>query len=393
MLAYPDAVVLPGLVNVHTHLELTAFRGQVLEHDFVAWIQHVRRLKERTTVEGYLAAARAGVREAWRHGTTTVADTGTSGATVAALRELGGRGVYYHEVIAPHPSAAAAVVAALEVALVALGDAGGVGVRLGVSPHAPYTVSPTLLQRSAAAARSAGYPLAMHVAESEAESRFIRDGAGPFAGWWRWRGIPLPPRAPSPVDYLARLGLLGPDFLAIHVVQVNEADVALLRRAGAAVAACPRSNRRHGHGAPPLAALLAAGIRVGLGTDSVASVDSLDLFAEARVARELAGCTPRAAMALATIDGARALGLESEIGSLEPGKWADLCVVTGPSCRAEAAAADGLLATRPADVLATYVGGRPVYQRGAATSDDPRQSVVETPAVSDDLPGSRPASR
>ncbi len=127
---------------------------------------------------------------------------------------------------------------------------------------------------------------------------------------------------------------------------------------------CPRSNARHGHGAAPLARYLDRGLRVGLGTDSLASVDSLDLLAEAREARLLAGLSAEAALKLLTLDGARALGLEREVGSLEPGKWADLVVVLlpGPAPLVADLAAEAILLARPDDILATFVAGRPVYQ-------------------------------
>lgn len=388
--AYPEAAVLPGFVNVHTHLELSTLRGQVPERDFFEWIQHLRRLKEAMSWDQYLAAARAGVVEAWRHGTTTVADTGTSGATITALRESGGRGIYYHEVIAPDPGAAGHAVAGLEAALVETGTAPG-HVRVGVSPHAPYTVSPGLIERAARTARAARRPLAMHVAESHAEVAFVTEGTGPFAAQWRARGIPLPPRHRSPVAYLDGLGLLAPDFLAVHVVHADGDDLAALRRAGAAVAVCLRSNGRHGHGTPSLAALLGAGIRVGLGTDSAASVDTLDLLAEARAASDLAGLAPAAVLALLTLGGARALGLEREIGSLEVGKWADLCVIAGAVRAGEDAAAAALLTAGPDDVAATYVAGRVVHTHGQPRAAERRRSVVESSPTAGDLPSGPPA--
>ncbi len=356
---YPDGAVLPGLVNAHTHLELTALRGRAPEDDFFEWIQHVRRLKDSVDAAAYRRAAVEGLREAWRHGTTTVADTGTSGAAAHAIAELGGRGIYYHEVIAPDPAGADVALDALTAFLDGVPSA--TGLRCGVSPHAPYTVSPGLIQRAVALARDAGVPLAMHIAESPAESSFVTAHTGPFAEDWRARGLPLPPQCRSPVTYLETLGVLGSDLLAIHAAQVDREDIAALRRAGAAVAVCPRSNRRHGHGDPPLAALLRAGLRVGLGSDSVASVGTMDLLAEARAARELTGMGPEAALGLATLGGAAVLHMEHEIGSLEAGKWADLCVFRGLA-EAGAELAEAVLDAGPGAIAATYVAGRPVYE-------------------------------
>jgi 5-methylthioadenosine/S-adenosylhomocysteine deaminase len=132
------------------------------------------------------------------------------------------------------------------------------------------------------------------------------------------------------VQYLARLGVLGPQTLAIHCVQIDSADVQTLETSGTAVAHCPLSNRAHGHGAAPLAAIRAAGVKVGIGTDSVVSVGALDLWAECAAA----GLSNDDALRMLTLEGARALGLDREIGSLEVGKQGDLAVLANyPSNR------------------------------------------------------------
>jgi 5-methylthioadenosine/S-adenosylhomocysteine deaminase len=196
----------------------------------------------------------------------------------------------------------------------------------------------------------------------------LKDGSGPFAEAWRGRNIPLPsPLGATPVAWLDRHGVLGPRTLCIHVVQVDAGDIGRLASHGVAVAHCPRSNRAHAHGVAPLADLRQAGLRIGLGTDSVVSVETLDLLAEARAARELAGLDAAATVALCTLDGARALDLDRETGSLTPGKWADLVALRSPaaavSTAASTAAAEELvLACGPGDVLATFVGGRDVYR-------------------------------
>jgi cytosine/adenosine deaminase-related metal-dependent hydrolase len=207
----------------------------------------------------------------------------------------------------------------------------------------------------------------MHLAESRDETAFLRESAGPFADLWRRRGIPLPSPASSSVGYLNRFGVLGPDTLVIHAVQTTELDRRTLREQGCAVALCPRSNLRHGHGDPPVAAYLSEGIRAGLGTDSLASVTSLDLFAEARAARAISGCSAADIIRLLTLGGAEALGLDGEIGSLEMGKWADLGLVEiDQSGEPAETAADKILAMGPGSVSGTWVAGRQVYTRKEA---------------------------
>ncbi len=359
---FPDAVLLPGLVNAHTHLELTGFERAVdLALPFPDWIRALRFKKEERTRADFLAAARQGVRDCFRAGTTTVADTGDSGTVIQALSEVGGSGICYQETFGPHPSQKVESLGKLELDLGELARFQGPRLRLGVSPHAPYTVSGALYEGAVATAHARGLPIAVHVAESQAETQFLREATGPFADYWTQRGIPLPPAPPgqSPIEWLDRHGVLGPQTLCIHAVQVNAADIARLALAGAAIAHCPRSNRAHRHGDAPLAALLAAGLRVAVGTDSVASVGDLDLLAEARLAGRLANLSAERALALVTLDAARALGLADEVGHLGRDCWGDACVVATGVTEDPAAA---VLEAGCGAVIATYLAGREVYR-------------------------------
>ena len=349
-LEFPHARLLPGLVNTHTHLELTHLMGKNTEREFAGWIRGLRVLKDATSPDEFSRSAEQGVRDAWAAGVTCVADTGSTGAPLEALARLGGRGIYYQEVFGPDPAQCAASIVELRRALDRLGPFASSLLSLGVSPHAPYTVSEPLYRAVAELARSEGWPVAMHLAESPAETEFVREGSGPFADALRARGIAVAPRGCSPVEYLVQLGVVQPGTacLCIHCVQADQRDVELLRDAGASIAHCPRSNRAHGHGAAPLAAFRRAGLRVGLGTDSVVSVGDSSLLAEAAGA----GLEGEDALRMLTIEGARALGLESEIGSLEVGKQADLAVF--PST-----ALYRLLP--PVTALLTLVAGRVVH--------------------------------
>ena len=368
------AILLPGFVNVHTHLELTGFEGQATETAFREWILTIRRIKALRTPDQYLDAARQGVRDCWAAGITTIADTGDSGSVALALSELGGSGVVYQEVFGPHPDQCPESLASLQQRVAELAPAAKGRVRLGVSPHAPYTVSGPLYAKTAAWAREEGLPLALHLAESREESDFVSRGEGPFAEAWKARGIPLldheshrppvrPPARPSatPVEWLDSHGVLGPDTLCIHTVQLSPGDIGLLSRRQVAVAHCPVSNARHGHGPAPLAELRRAGVRLGLGTDSVASVGRLDMFAEMREALTLGNLEADQTIALATREGARALGLERELGTLSPGKWGDLMAVRpGPGLYSSPELA--VLLASPGAVQLTVLGGRVTHR-------------------------------
>jgi 5-methylthioadenosine/S-adenosylhomocysteine deaminase len=205
-------------------------------------------------------------------------------------------------------------------------------VRIGVSPHAPYTVSDRLYVEAARFAAEEELPVAVHVAESASETHLVVDACGPFADALRGRMIEVGTRARSPVELLQRSGVLGPRTLLIHCVRVDAADISRIAAAGCAVAHCPVSNAKFGHGIAPLLELLDAGIHVGIGSDSVASNNRMDLLEEARAAvllqRVRSGrpdvLSARAALRLATLGGAHALGLAARIGSLDVGKDADL---------------------------------------------------------------------
>src|SRR2546427_1429612 len=208
-LEFPDAHLLPGLVNTHTHLELTHLAGTNAEREFAGWIRTLRALKDATTPGEFRRSAEQGVRDAWAAGVTCVADTGSTGEPLEALARLGGRGIYYHEVFGPDPAQARTSLSDLAQAIDRLGGFTSAERRLGVSPHAPYTVSERLYRDVDDLAKSAGLPVAMHLAESREETQLVREGSGPFADALRARGIAVARVGRSPVQYLAQLGVLA----------------------------------------------------------------------------------------------------------------------------------------------------------------------------------------
>src|SRR6266498_3763338 len=237
-LEFPRAALVPGFVNCHTHLELTHLAVRNAERDFPRWIRAIRALKDASTAEEFARAAEQGVRDSWAAGITCVADTGSTGAPLEALARLGGRGIYYQEVFGPDPAHCAASMEELRRALDRLSPLASSPLRLGGSPHAPYTVSDPLYRAVADLARGAGLPVAMHLAESRAETQLVREGSGPFADALRARGIAVPAPHCSPVQYLLRLGVLErtTGWLCIHCVQVDERDIDILRQAGVGLA-------------------------------------------------------------------------------------------------------------------------------------------------------------
>ncbi|HZR91134.1 MAG TPA: amidohydrolase family protein [Gaiellaceae bacterium] len=364
---YEDAVIAPGLVNCHSHLEYAVYAGfgDGLA-DFSDWIGvHVER-KRRLEPADVLDVARLGAAECLACGVTTVGDCSFTGAAASACAELGLRATVFLEVFGADPDAAIRRFGELrDRAEPALSER----VRLGVSPHAPYTTSAAVYEACA----ELGLPTATHLSESESELAYLIEGGGP---WRRLADMLVePPRTTGP-RLLERVGALRRGLVAAHCVAVDEAEIDLLAAHGVAVAHCPRSNALLGCGAAPLRALLDRGVAVGLGTDSPASSPSFDMFEELRAAVALARARERRpdalgareALELATIGSARTLGLDAEIGSLEPGKRADLVVVSlagSPFLPWEDPEAALVLGGDADRVLATVVGGEVRYERGA----------------------------
>ena len=337
-----DVMLLPGLVNAHCHLELTAMRGFLDGLGFREWIVRLTSARRAVlTPEMLLDAARLGVDEGLQYGITTFADTGDTGAAFDAMLERGARGICYREVFGPDPAQCDEAVAALGAKVAEMQERATSLVGVGVSPHAPYTVSDALFRATASLARQRELPLAVHIAESEAESQLVEQGRGEFAEALRARGIDVSRRARSPIALLESLGVLNARALLIHCVRVDADDIGAIARYDCSVAHCPASNAKLGHGIAPLAALVAAGVRVGVGTDSVASNDRMDLLDEARLATLFAtaregrhdALATAHALELATLGGARALGLAGEIGTLEVGKAADMAAFPIPAHR------------------------------------------------------------
>jgi 5-methylthioadenosine/S-adenosylhomocysteine deaminase len=387
-----EAALLPGLVNVHAHPELAMFRGALEDLCFRDWILRLVGAKRAALTDAdFHAAARWTMVEALRSGITTLAATESSGASAAALCEAGLRGVVYQEVFGPDPAQVPESMAGLRAGVDCLRAWECERVKIGVSPHAPYTVSDALFTAAAEYAVAENLPMAVHAAESVIEHQLVQAGEGDFAPGLRARGIATPPRGRTTVEMLDRLGVLRARPLLIHCVLLDADDIRRVGDTGSAVAHCPVANARLGHGLAPYAEMIRENVRVGLGTDSVGSNNRLDLLEEARIASilhraRLGRCDvlgPAELLRLVTIDGARALGLEGEIGTLEPGKSADLCAVSlgAPHVRPVHDPVAALFhAARGCDVVMTAVQGRILYRDGLLSTLDP--AALE-PAVED----------
>jgi cytosine/adenosine deaminase-related metal-dependent hydrolase len=365
---YEEAVILPGFVNAHTHLEYDMYAGFGDGLRFAEWIGlHVRR-KARIALEDMEAIARAGALSCLRSGVTTVGDCSFSGAAATACSDLGLRATIYLEVFGQTD---APIGERFEPMRDRITDSLSDDVRLGISPHAPYTCTIDLY----GACVELGLPVATHLAESDDETEFLRTGGG---GWQSFAEMLVPPPGTTGIRALAEAGLLNSNVLAAHCVKADEEEIAILAEHDVAVAHCPRSNGILGCGVAPLTALREAGLRVCIATDSPASTPSFDMFDELRTAivgaRAREGrpdaLTAADALELATLGGARALGLDGTIGSLVPGKRADLTVLSladTPFVPWEDPVTGAVLGGSPQGVIATLVSGKPRYEKGGKT--------------------------
>jgi len=385
---FGEAVILPGFVNAHSHLELTIFRGflEQEENDFPAWLRKLTVTRaEQLTPDDIRVSATWGALEAARAGITCVGDASDSGAaSLHALRDVGLRGIVYQEAFGPDPASAREQFTKLQEKIAALRSGETSLARIGVSPHAPYTVSAPLLQLIAAYAEAEHLPLMMHAAESAAEKLLMLEGRGTFAEGLRRRGIEW--RAPkvSTIQYLAALGVLSVQPLLAHCICVNDADIETLRASDARIAHCPKSNAKLGHERAPFAKFLERKVTIGLGSDSVASNNACDILEEARfaalIARTVRGASQARAMigasevlSIATRGGAHALGFGNLAGTLDVGHDADLIVVNLNGVHQQPVfdpAASLIFSSSGRDVMLTMVAGKEIYRDGRVVTVD-----------------------
>jgi cytosine/adenosine deaminase-related metal-dependent hydrolase len=331
--------MLPGLVNAHTHLELSWLRGRVPPAaDFVAWIKQlfVTRggKRERADDPKVVNAAAQAAREAREFGTSAVGDISNSLASVPAIRDAGMHGLVFHELLGfnlPHGRAVEETRRHREQARASCSTT----VRVSVAPHAPYSVSPEMFRAIREEVDAGEVRItSVHVGESVSEIEFLRDGSGPWPDILRWVGSTRDDWSPpgcDPVAYLDSLGMLDAQTLVVHGVQLTDAALERLAAIGCTLVTCPRSNQWVGAGVPPVARFYASGVQVAVGTDSLTSVEDLNVFAELKTMRWLAPDLPaRRLLESATLVGARALGLADALGSIEAGKRADLIAVAVP---------------------------------------------------------------
>lgn len=384
---FDNAAIIPGLVNTHSHLELTAMRGFLdpEEGDFFAWLRKLTLARqERMSAEDLYVSAAWGAIEAVRAGVTCLGDSADSADTsLKALRDVGLRGIVFQESFGPDPRLAKENFAKLQSRVMRLREGQTAIVEVGVSPHAPYTVCGPQLEMIAQFALQESLPLMMHAAESSAETSLLVNGNGAFADGLQARDIEWKVPHLTPIQYLQKHQIFDTRPLLAHCINVDANDLEIIRQTGSGIAHCPRSNAKLGHGRAPLQAFLQHGIKVGLGSDSVASNNSCDLLAEARFAILSARAsgsaaqgtmlTPDDGLRLLTTGGAEAMGKETAIGKLEAGYQADFVAVRLDGAHQIPSydpVSTLIFSSSGSDVVTTVIGGKEVFTNGVVQTVD-----------------------
>jgi len=331
-----DAALMPGLINAHTHLELSWMRDRVPPAPkFTDWVKALFAIRGRP--DGQLSAEQTvavehAIDEAQQCGTVAVGDISNSMMSAKAIQQSGLLGVVFHELLGFKERDGALLNATQELRA----SSGGTHVAVSLAPHAPYSTSLELFKAIRTAVNENDLPImSVHLGESAEEVEFLEKGTGPWRsmlqviGAWRddWE-VP----GCDPVSYLDRHGIIDEKTLVVHGVQFSDRALARLAEIGATLVTCPRSNQWVGVGYPPIDRFYQSGVKVAVGTDSLASVEDLNVFSELKTMRWLAPNVPAAKiLESATLTGARALGLDNELGSLTPGKRAAIIAVQLPA--------------------------------------------------------------
>ena len=367
---YADAVLLPLLINAHTHLELTDFPDWAIQsgeteepEDFVDWILRLIRVKRSLKKKHYNQSIANGIEQSIASGTGAVGDIMSQHAIRKAYKNSPLRGVLFLETLGRDPGIISRVRQELREILceTKIGK-----LTLGISPHSPYTISADYLEEIYVKCQKKKLPCTTHLAESSAEVDFIESSAGdlakklyPYIGWEYL--IPAPASC-RPTEYLQQHQGLFAGNLLVHGVQLDTTEIESLANNGMSLVLCPRSNARLKVGKAPIKELRAAGVNLSLGTDSLASNESLSIWDEMAFAHQWfdGAVDAPTLLQMATLQGAQALGLETKMGTLEPGKLSSFQVLRPESVVGESELLDYLVAPgRTAEIQQVYHQGRP----------------------------------
>lgn len=369
-----NCVLLPGFVNSHCHLDYTFARNTVDGKNLWEWLESVAFNRSRKPDEQVVRlSAILGAGELALAGVTCVGDSSFTGLAADALESVGLRGVVYLEVFGQSAGVDYARLFEQKLSQVReLQKRCSKLIRVGISPHSVYTSNREILELCAQAVSDYGLPVSIHVAETWAEAEYLIGGTGPIAELRRRMGYEPMVARMRPVEYVRQIELLRPGVCLAHCVDLTRGEVELIATSGAGVAHCARSNAFLGCGIAPVSQLVQLGGKVGLGTDGAGTCGTLDFFEEMRFAlalqrahvKEASVLYARDVLKMATIGGACVLGLENQVGTLEPGKSADLIAIDISDSLSTEDIWLAVLSCKPEDVRLVVVGGVEVVRSG-----------------------------
>ncbi|MDY6853802.1 MAG: amidohydrolase family protein [Thermodesulfobacteriota bacterium] len=388
---FGQAVIMPGFVNTHTHIELSVLHGLIKPSPFTPWILQLIEKARKLSLKDWEISASFGACMSIKSGITCIGDIATRSPNLKALCESGLRGIVFAEVIEMDEAKIDdAIVNVTHKVELWKDECKGSLLNIGIAPHSLYTVHPLLIKKLSRWARREGLPLSMHLAESQDETLYVRDGKGGLAQQYRqflgWAHLPVKGTGVSPTRYAEQLGVLD-GLIAAHSVQVNREDIPLLKDHNVTVAHCPQSNSYLKVGIAPVIDLMNKGIPVGLGTDSLASNEDMDFFKEMRRLYlsqwEKTGTAKtilhRKMLEIATLGGARVLKVENKVGSLEVGKQADVIAVkpSRPIHLTEDLFSYLVDEARNEDVIFNMVAGKTLFHEGIRLIPDMEEITTQ----------------
>ncbi len=398
---FGNSAIMPGFVNAHTHLELTVMRGFLdrFDDDFYSWLITLTKTRaENLTNKDTENSAIFGALEGAKAGVTCFADIGRYGvAGFEALKKNGLRGILFQETeFAPDNKDADENFEKLKDKYLELKTGETNSVKIGLSPHAPYTVSRKLFEKIADYSIQENITISIHAAESEQEQNLMQNGEGFFAKLYEEQNINWSSPNCSTIEYLENIGVLEAQPLLAHCVKVSDKDIDLIFQSNSKIAHCPKSNAKFGHGIAPFEKFLREEISVGFGSDSMASNNTCDILEESRFAALFARTREDKSRFIhaeeiiktATIGGAKALGLDKQIGTLEAGKQADLIVISLADVFQQPVHdiyTTLLFASSGKNVRCTMVAGEEIYRDGIAAKVDEQEIKSKVKEIADKM--------
>lgn len=325
-----ELTAIPGLINAHTHLEYTDFLGQIDNtNDFIKWIKQIIILKNKTTYEQFIESSKKGIDLCVKSGTTTVVDIASTDASIEPLMNAPIRKFICPEIISLDPKNAENIFNNFlkRIEKIKKDDL----IQIGLSPHAPYTVSPDLYKLCTQYARDNKTLLTTHLCETKEEIEFLAQDNSKMENFLREiNALPNKWKSPklSPIEYLYSNNILNKNSLLVHLNYPSDKDIEIVQKSGASVVYCPKSHKYFEHDKYPLIKLLNAGVNVCIGTDSLASNDTLDILAELRaIKQEFKELNSKQILDLATINSAIALNYKHKLGRIEKNYFCDLTLI------------------------------------------------------------------